>query len=177
MKLMVRQSRWDSTGRNLFGVIAYVAALALAFAPAQLPRSAGWHVGAAHVTPGCVRCVQTESWASTIRYRDQPQALPQRTIRALPRTGVIVWVTRSRQPSPPAWMLRSRTLRIVRSAIHGNFEGNLTNGRVSQWFASTWRSGSFVTAYVFFGSPSPPQALIADAQRELDAMRLPRWPR
>lgn len=159
-------------------LIASLAALVLAVAPAALPDRPGWHVGGARVaTPGCARCVQTASWASTIRYRDKPGDFPQRTIAALPRAGIIVWVTRSRQPSPPAWMLRRHPLGIVRARIHSNFEGNPTNGRVSEWVASTWRAGSFVSVYVFFGSAIPSPPVVARAQAELGAMRLPTWSR
>jgi hypothetical protein len=144
--------------------------------PAHLPPSPGWHVGAAHVsTPGCSRCLQTESWASTIAYRDRPVDFPQRTITVLPSRGIVIHVTRAWQPAPPAWMLRRNPLRIVRSAIRPNFEGNPTNGRVSQWLGTTWRAGSYVTVYVFFGTPRPSAALVARAQAELDGVRLAAW--
>lgn len=155
-----------------------VLALAFAAPPAQLPRTVGWHVGAARVaTPGCARCVQTASWASTIPYRDRPIDFPQRTITVLPARGIVIWLMRSWQPAPPAWMLRRYPLRIRRSAIRENFEGNPTNGRVSQWLASTWRGGSFVTVYAFFGSPTPSAAAVRHAQAELDGMRLAPWRR
>jgi hypothetical protein len=145
--------------------------------PALLPPRPGWHVGAVRVaTPGCSQCVETASWASTIPYRDRPGDFPQRTIAVLRGRGIVIWVMRSWQPSPPAWMLRRAPLRIVRPAIHSNFEGNPTNGRVSQWLGTTWRAGSYVTVYVFFGSPTPSVALVSRAQAELDELRLPAWP-
>jgi hypothetical protein len=52
--------------------------------PAGLPHQPGWYVGEARVaTPGCVRCVQIASWASTIPYLDKPGDFPQRTMTAL----------------------------------------------------------------------------------------------
>jgi hypothetical protein len=155
---------------------AILLALAFVAPPATLPHGPGWHAGGARVpTPGCARCLQTESWASTIPYRDRPIDFPQRTITALSARGIVVHVTRSWQPSPPSWMLRRNPLRIVRSAIRGNFEGNPTNGRVSQWLATTWRAGSFVTVYVFFGAPRPSAVLVRRAQAELDGLRLADW--
>jgi|SRR5581483_1814590 len=158
-------------------MVATVAALALAAPPAALPRGRGFRVGAARVAaPGCPRCVQTESWASTVRYRDPPNQLPpHRTMAALPRDGLIVHVTRAWEPHAPAWMRTRRPLRIVRAAIHASFEGNTTRGRVSLWAASTWRAGSYVTVWVLFGTPAPTAAAVARAQRELDTTRFPRW--
>jgi hypothetical protein len=155
---------------------AILLALAFVASPAMLPQRPGWQVGGVRVpTQGCARCVQTESWASTIPYRDRPMDFPQHTITVLPPRGIVIHVTRSRRPLPPSWMLRRNRLRIVRGAIRGNFEGNPANGRVSQWLAATWRAGSFVTVYVFFGVPRPSAALVGRAQAELDGMRLPVW--
>lgn len=91
-----------------------------------------------------------------------------------PRDAIIV-VLRSWQPSRPAWMSQRHPLRIVSSQIHAGFEGNTTGGRVSLWSAYTWRNGSAVQVYVYFGAPRPARAAIARAQRELDATRFPRW--
>ena len=144
--------------------------------PAAMPREPGWHVGAAHVTPpGCPRCVQTASWASTVRYRDAPNDLPHKTMATLGPSDLIVLVDRSWQPSPPAWMLQRHPLRIIRAQIHANFEGFTRPGRFSVWSAATWRNGSFVTVDVFFGSPTPTAAAIARAQRELELTRFALW--
>jgi hypothetical protein len=144
-------------------------------APAQLPKPPGWHVGSARLQDaGCTRCVQTESWASTVPYRDPPNQLPPwKTLAALRPAGLVVHVTRSWQPAEPAWALRKRPLRIVRTQIHANFEGNTAPDRVSLWNASTWRNGSYVTVWVFFGSPHPGSRLIARAQAEIDRVKLP----
>jgi hypothetical protein len=63
----------------------------------------------------------------------------------------------------------------VRSTIHSNFEGNPTHGRVSVWMGSTWRAGSWVSVYIYFGSPKPSQAAVSRAQAELDTMRVSAW--
>jgi hypothetical protein len=146
-------------------------------APAQLPKPPGWHVGSARLQDaGCARCVQTESWASTVPYRDPPNQLPPwKTLAALRPAGLVVHVTRSWQPAEPAWALRKRPLRIVRTQIHANFEGNTAPDRVSLWNASTWRNGSYVTVWVFFGSPHPGSRLIARAQAEIDRVKLAAW--
>jgi hypothetical protein len=133
-------------------------------------------VGEARVaTPGCARCVQTASWASTIPYLDKPNDFPQRTMTALGPKDAIVLVTRSWQPSRPRWMLQRHTLRIVRRLIHAGFEGNPTHDRVSEWLVASWRAGSFVSVYVFFGSPTPLARDVARAERELAATTFPTW--
>ena len=55
------------------------------------------------------------------------------------------------------------------------FEGNPTHGRVSEWITSTWRNGSLVQVYVFFGSPVPTASTVARAQRELRGTRFATW--
>jgi hypothetical protein len=66
-------------------------------------------------------------------------------------------------------------LHIKRTQVRANFEGNTTPGRVSLWSASTWRNGSYVTVWVFFGSPRPDSTLIARAQTEIGRVKLPAW--
>jgi hypothetical protein len=155
-----------SMGRRLF--------LPVTAPPARLPP-AGWHVGSARVS-GCAGCVQTESWASTIPYRDPANQLPpHRTMGALPRGGVIVHVTRSWEPSPPAWVHQVRPLRIARRSVTGSFEGNTTGGRVSRWTGATWRAGSYVSVWVLFGRPSPTAAQIRQAQSVLDRAVFAPW--
>ena len=155
-----------SMGRRLF--------LPVTAPPARLPPT-GWHVGSARVT-GCAGCVQTESWASTIRYRDPANQLPpQGTMAVLPRSGVIVHVTRSWEPSPPAWVHQVHPLRITRDATTASFEGNTTGGRVSRWTGATWRAGSYVSVWVLFGRPSPTAAQIRIAQAELAGTVFAPW--
>jgi hypothetical protein len=94
---------------------------------------------------------------------------------ALPHDGIIIHVTRSWEPSPPKWVHRVRPLRIQPNAIHPNFEGNTTGGRVSLWMASTWRAGSYVSVWVLFGSPRPSRAAVRRAQARLDGARFAPW--
>lgn len=154
---------------------ALLAALVIA-PPALPPGGSTWHVGTATIRSDiCPRCVQKFSRAATVRYLDAPNDFPQKTMETLGRDDVILQVIRSWEPSPPKWVFERRPLRIVRSQIHAGFEGNTTHGRVSQWIASTWRNGSFVEVYVFFGSPVPTASTVARAQRELSGTRFATW--
>src|SRR4051812_31562215 len=149
-------------GGNVINVwsMAHRLTLPLIAPPARLP-AAGWHSGSTRVmNPRRKGCVQTESWVSTIAYRDPADQLPPHpTVAALPEDGVIVHVTRSWEPSPPAWVHETHALRIAQSAV-GSFEGNTTHGRVSRWLGTTWRAGSFVTVWVLFGRRTPTAAQI-----------------
>jgi hypothetical protein len=151
-------------------------ALPVTAPPARLP-AAGWHVGSARLSgAGCAGCVQTASWAATIPYRDAASELPpHRTMAVLPPTGIVVHVTRSWEPSPPAWVHRVRPLRIAPGAVTTSFEGNTTRARVSRWTGSTWRAGSYVDVWVLFGKPTPTRAQLRRAQSELERAVFTSW--
>lgn len=156
--------------------MAHTKTLPLIAPPARLP-TAGWHVGSARVSgAGCVGCVQTESWASTVVYRDPPDQLPpHRTMTSLSRDGVIVHVTRSWEPSPPAWVRQVHPLRITARATTASFEGNTTHGRVSRWTGATWRAGSYVGVWVLFGRARPTASQVRAAQAALDHTAFAPW--
>ena len=156
-------------------IAALLAALVIA-PPAELPHDPGWQVRTAWIPVlSCPRCVLADAWAATVPYLDKPNDFPQKTMAKLGPADVIVQVNRSWQPSMPPSMFKRHPLRILRKEIHASFEGNPTHGRASLWGTSTWRNGSFVTVYVFFGSPNPAPPVIARAQRELDRTRFAPW--
>lgn len=156
-------------------IAALVSALVVAPA-AVLPHTDGWNGGAARIpAAGCSRCVQVDSWAATVRYRDAPNDVPWKTAATLGPRDATILVIRSWQPSRPAWMSQRHGLQILRSQIHSNFEGNTRQGHVSMWTGYTWRNGSAVQVYVYFGSPRPSRTAVAEAQRELTATRFPPW--
>lgn len=124
---------------------------------------------------GCSGCVQVDSWAATVRYRDAPNEVPWKTAATLGPRDVTILLIRGWQPSRPAWMLQQHPLRILRSHIQSNFEGNPQRGHLSMWSGYSWRNGSAVQVYVYFGSPRPSPEVVRKAQRELDATRFPSW--
>jgi hypothetical protein len=157
-------------------MVAAVVAAVLVAPAAVFPHAAGWNGGAAPIpTSGCTGCVQVDSWAATVPYRDAPNEVPWKTAAALGRDDVAILLIRSWQPSRPWWMSERHSLRIRRPQIHSNFEGNVQQGNVSMWGGYTWRNGSAVQVYVYFGSPRPDRAAVRRAQRELDVTRFPRW--
>jgi hypothetical protein len=151
--------------------------LQLVAPPARLPAGSGWLTSATRIiNPGCTGCIQTESWASTVPYRDPPNQLPpHRTMSAMRAHDILVHVTRGWEPSAPPWTLRRNSLTIRRSHITSNFEGNTTRGRVSLWSGTSWRGGSYVSVWVVFGAPVPGVAEITRAQYQLDRAVFAPW--
>jgi hypothetical protein len=94
---------------------------------------------------------------------------------ALGPNDAIILVLRSWQPHRPHWMSETNPLRISAADIQAGFEGNTTHGRVSLWNHYTWRNGSAVQVYVYFGSPRPSRGTVCRVQHELDAARFPKW--
>jgi len=89
--------------------------------PARFPTRPGWFVGA-RGGKLLAEGGQTETWAATVAYGDIPtQNPPIHTLNRLPRDGVIIWVSLSRDSA-----LRIRpvnSLRIRPRLIGNNLEG------------------------------------------------------
>ena len=145
--------------------------------PARLPARRGWHVGTSGASPIGPSGAQTESWASTVPYRDPRNQLPPtRTLARLPRQGVLVWIgvsvdSRLAGPPPRGW----NSLRIARRKIGSGFEG--VPARYGLYRAFIPRPRYTLDVWVFFGTAHPTRRIVARAQAELDGVRLPRWPR
>ena len=144
-----------------------------ALPPARFPPRSGWFVGARggklYAEGG-----QTETWAATVPYRDQPAEVPpHETLSQLPATGVVIQVILGRDS-----VLRQgrsfNSLRISRERIEDNFEG-LPKG-VSFYRASVSGASYDISLWIFFKALHPSPRVIALAQQELDRLRLPSWP-
>jgi hypothetical protein len=141
-------------------------------APARFPKRPGWFVGA-RAGKLLAEGGQTETWASTVPYRDAPSQIPpHRTLARLPRDGVIIWVSLSRDSA-----LRQRpfnSLSIRRRLIESSFEG-LPKG-VALYRASVRQASYDMGVWVFFKTLHPRAEVVARAQAQLDSLRLPSWP-
>ena len=143
--------------------------------PARFQPRHGWRTRTSGSAKLLAQGAQTETWASTVRYRDPILQLPpRRTLTHLPRDGVIIHVDLSRgwptlrEHSQGGW-------RIDRRRISTNFEGEpRQNGLYRAYIV---RPRYNVDLWVYFGVPHPRRRVIARAQAELNAVSLPRWPR
>jgi hypothetical protein len=148
----------------------------LALLPILFGPRPGWHTGheAVRACPGVAasRCVQTTSWAATIRWRDCGGCLPHKTIAALPAGGVALQMTVAAERP----LVARRALAwppIIRGRdVKAGFEGVPRRYGVYQLFA---RYGG-VEAYVWavFGRARPTAAQLARANGELRTVRLRR---
>jgi hypothetical protein len=140
--------------------------------PARFAKQRGWFAGA---RGGKLRAEggQTETWAATVPYRDPPpQIPPHRTLARLPRDGIIIWLSLSRDSANRLRPLNSLTIRSRR--ITTSFEG--LSGGIGLYRASVRKPGYDLDLWIFFKRVNPPANVIARAQAELDRLQLPTWP-
>jgi hypothetical protein len=144
-------------------------------APARFPARRDWHVGTGGRSAVRAEGEQTTSWAATVPWRDGPNQLPpHRTLARLPRDGIAIFVALfrdNRRPRQRPW----NSLRIDGRRTSGGFEG--LPSRFGLYRADVPRGRYVVDLWVFFGTLHPSAATVERAQAELDAVRLPIWPR
>lgn len=148
--------------------------LALVVSPPHFRAAPGWHVGSAraHACPGVKpsRCVQSEAWASTVRYRDCPNCVPpHRTLAKLPPDGIVIQVSNARERPPYGrrgpWPPLLRASQVV-----GPFEGEPARfGVIQLWLRA--RNGVEHYLFVWFGRPHPTRQQLARANAELRTVR------
>lgn len=134
----------------------------------------GWHVGAGqvHACPGvsASRCTTVTTFASTVRWRDCAECLPQKTLAALGPNGVALEVLLSVEHPESAKRSITWLPHITLSSLSG-IEGISNHYGVYQLFA---RVGHGKEAYVwaFFGRARPTRAQLAEANAELATTRI-----
>jgi hypothetical protein len=149
--------------------------------PARFPARSGWHVGTGGAGAIQAQGEQTETYASTVRYRNGPNDVPPvKTTQYLGRNDILIWLglyRDSRRP-PPAFNHETQLpLRINPSKIFTNWEGNPDYGRAGLYRQIASRRGQYdLDLWVFFGSAHPSEPVVARAQTMLNAVQLPRWP-
>jgi hypothetical protein len=150
--------------------LALVALLPLGFAP-----HGGWHAGQgpvhACVGVSAARCVQRESWASTIRWRGCSECLPHETIAALPPDGIALQVGFSIEHPPVGERTASWPPAIRPRDVGGGFEGVSSRYGVFQLAARFSAVDGYVWA--FFGRAHPTPAQLARANAELRTIAAP----
>jgi hypothetical protein len=140
--------------------------------PARLPAQPGWFVGA-RGGKLLAEGGQTTTWAATVPYRDPPlQIPPSRTLSRLPRDGVIIWVSLSRDS---ALRIRPVNSRRIRPRLIASYLEGLPPG-IGVYGASVRKTGYDLHLRVFFKTLHPSAKVIARAQAELNGLQLPVWP-
>ena len=141
--------------------------------PATFAAAAGWYTG----TSGPAKIEpdggQTDSWASTVPYRDPPKQFPPRgTLAALPPDGIaiIAWV--SRHPGNRSELPARQPPFQLAHAEQGPFEGVSPDFATYQIAANV--PGRFdVILWVFFSRAHPTAEQLNRAKAELVRLQLP----
>ena len=161
-------------------VAAVVAArLAVPWAPPlsfSAPAS-GWHVGrsgTAYTKMMRKREPLSVAWAANVKYRDVATAdPPNRTLRHLPSTAIVVWAAIQPPGDWPPDGRRTTTRYVLADAYRfACCEGVSVAG--GEWELYGWgpHRAYSVLVRIYFGS-RPTRAMKAEAQRTLRTLRLP----
>jgi hypothetical protein len=151
-------------------------------APARFPDRAGWFVGTSGEDEARAEGEFTTSWASTIPYADEWNALPPvETLERLPRNGIVIWLGLSRTnrfpPRPEGdqtFPTRAPPFSLDDFEVRPGWEGQI-RGLPEYLLLATVRSQYNVDLRVYFGRPDPTEAMLAAAQSMLDGLELPDW--
>jgi hypothetical protein len=143
--------------------------------PATFTSADGWHTGTSGSTEVRPDGEQTESWASTIPYLDEPQQFPSsKTLEQLPPDGVVIYVTLF---GPAARALDGPTspFRIAQANREYPWEGQV--GDIPLYSIQGREPGQLyrVGLAIFFGRNHPTPDQIAAADAELARLKLPDW--
>jgi hypothetical protein len=151
-------------------------------APARFPTRVGWFVGTSGEDEARADGEFTTSWASTIPYADDWNALPPfKTLERLPRDGIAIWLGLSRTnrfpPRPEGdntFPARKPPFSLEDFEARAGWEGQV-RGLPEYLLLGTVRAQYNVDLRVYFGRPDPTEAMIAAAQGMLDSLELPDW--
>ncbi|SRR6266511_4251079 len=151
-------------------------------APARFPERAGWFIGTSSADEARAQGEFTTSWASTVPYADDWNALPPfNTLERLPGHGIVIWVGLSRTnrfpPRPEGdqtFPARTPPFSLDDFDPRGAWEGQVRD-LPEYLLLATVRGQYDVDLRVYFGRPDPTEAMRASAQAVLDGLELPDW--
>ena len=142
--------------------------------PATFEAAAGWHTGSTGAADDQPQGGQTLTWASTIPYRDDGfQFPPHETLSALPADGMVIIAMLTRDANSARGPDRAPPFALG-DFTSGGFEG-VPSDRDTRVLQAHVRGGYDVALWAFFGRTRATQEQLADAQAEIDRLRLPRW--
>jgi hypothetical protein len=155
-------------------MVAFLAALALApwAHPLAFRSLLGWQTGMSGTHSAYVRTLlESSAWiARGVRYRDDATAdPPNKTLKHLPRDGVIVWAVIDNPAQNGTKPIRLDVGKAKRFAC---CEGAYVAGGEYELTGSGPGRGYYVIVRIYFGS-RPTGSLRAAAQQALDRLELP----
>lgn len=148
------------------------------------PVRHGWHTTSSGATPRHSYGESAQSAAATIPYRDVPNQLPPvRTLAALPRDGIVVWVSLTRDSHfEPSRLDGNETYRPRRRPPYrmadlerfDPWQGQVRDLPEYRLWAATGER-YLVDLRVYFGQSHPTPAMLAEADAMLRGVRFPDW--
>lgn len=149
--------------------------------PARFQPRPGWFLGTSGPDEARAEGEFTTSWASTIPYEDEWNALPMtETLRRLPADGIVIWVSlmRSNRLPPretdPCCPARRAPFRLGEFERRETWQGQV--GDISEYVLSgTVGDRQRIDVRVYFGRRDPTDAMRAEAERMLAGLHLPDW--
>jgi hypothetical protein len=150
--------------------------------PARFAPRPGWHLGTSGPDERRASHEWTTSWASTIPYEDEWNALPPfKTLLRLPEAGIVVWVSLSRTNRVPphpdgneTFPPREPPFLLEEFERRDSWEGQVR--QVPEYvLLGTVRGQYQLELRVYVGRPDPTRAMLAEAQAMLDGLVLPDW--
>ena len=150
--------------------------------PARFPPREGWFVGTSGPDESRASGEFTTTWAATIPYADEWNALPPfETLRRLLREGIVIWVALSRSnrfpPRPEGdatFPAREPPFSLGNFEPRGSWEGQVRD-LPEYLLLATVRGEYNLDLRVYFGRPDPTDAMLSEAQAMLDRLELAAW--
>jgi hypothetical protein len=153
--------------------------------PVVFPEREGWHTVSTGPTPRYAHGEYVQTAAATIPYRNGPNDLPPaRTLEALPRDGVLLWVglTRYARFPPSRWDGKSDTFKLRQAPPYqladlerlDGWEGQVRDIPEYRLWATSADQYQ-VDLRVYFGRGDPTEAMLTEADAVLRSLRFPNW--
>jgi hypothetical protein len=188
--LFVETGSWPPPAEALAGLNELLASLTVeqgdfhpgTVEPARFPERAGWRTGTSGPDEIDADGEFTTSWASTIPYVDDWNALPPfNTLEQLPPDGIVIWLglTRSNRlpalPRDPCCPAREPPFRLEEFDQRQSWEGQVDAAVPEYVLWGTIADRQRIDLRVYFGRQDPTKRMLAEAQGMLDGIALPDW--
>jgi hypothetical protein len=150
----------------------------------EFPERPGWHAVSSAPNPRYSYGEDVQTAAATIPYRDETNELPpHRTLEALPRDGIVVWVSLGRSSRFPPSRLdgnpifeprRNPPYRLADLERLSTWPGQIRD--IPEYVLGAAIGDRYLLDLrVYFGRAQPNEAMLAEADAMLAGLRFPDW--
>jgi hypothetical protein len=150
----------------------------------EFPNRPGWYAVSSAPNPRYAYGEDVQTAAATIPYRDGTNQLPpHRTLEALPRDGILLWISLGRSSRIPPSRLernaifeprRNPPYRLADLERRGTWPGQIRD--IPEYVLGAAMGDRYLMDLrVYFGSAQPTAAMLAEADAAVRALRFPDW--